>query len=951
MPAFDDGDLESEETSLKAPPTPPNEPERYGLAIEGIESCLKRPEPAVETNGCIQTGTSTHDSRRALHISNGNNNQRYKDTLSDAKPLSPVVHQPTPYDRNGHIDSGQTSGKGFDYKSWRSNSELGLSPKERRVHKDSSAEKPDNFAECSGPAFLAVHSSSFSEQATDTDGSPYLSSSWLPPAGGRLMQPRSPSISEASGHLSQATQLELNKRPRNLTIDVGQDKPAHGPTTMSDRPRVPRALSTPAMLKSPTALPQDYRKSRASSRTEQVKPRTHSNPRRQLPSPLPASIPLPPLWLSTYLQLELSSQRSSQNYVHRSSANAFPYESSRVKIERLLNFLFLPHQLEGVMWFGVLACLDSWLYTFTILPLRMVKSIYMLSESFGKNMLRECQFVADYVYTGSQRMYRRRRTRDKVAGGTLSRTSSEMQVPQDTLAKIKPRSGKHHRRLKSMPSNLQPDDKADLIKGFLIMATCYVLLTLDASRMYHWVRGQAAIKLYVIYNLLEVCDRLLSAIGQDVLECLFSQEALERKPDGHSKILRPLWLFALALVYSVLHSIALFYQVVTLNVAVNSYSNALITLLMSNQFVEIKGTVFKKFERESLFQVTCADIVERFQLWHMLMIIASRNIVETGGLGIGLPNLSSVPATATTSNNPNITQAAPPLSAASILPRSFMIVPSMLASVSSYVPTITHVLGPFVIVLGSEMLIDWLKHAYINKFNNVKPVIYGRFLDILAKDYYTNAFGEQNLTKRLGLPVIPLSCLMIRAGFQTYQMFVASWVPAPTSSKSATLASLHEQFSPTQTMPTSTAGMLVRKMDQFLNRLPAAISSPQVTTYFTTTLVVLLMFLVLLICKLILGMSLLAYSRARYQSMKHRETSGNPSYHIDDSRRVGGWGVVEVDDDKRRAIYEDDAAGLQALRIRDTKDKARKDSEKERGYSAEGLEKVKRYEMVAKRIW
>jgi Eukaryotic membrane protein family len=50
----------------------------------------------------------------------------------------------------------------------------------------------------------------------------------------------------------------------------------------------------------------------------------------------------------------------------------------------------------------------------------------------------------------------------------------------------------------------------------------------------------------------------------------------------------------------------LFFQVVTLNVAVNSYSNALVSLLMSNQLVEIKGTVFKKFEKENLFQMTCA---------------------------------------------------------------------------------------------------------------------------------------------------------------------------------------------------------------------------------------------------------------------------------------------------------------------------------------------------------
>jgi hypothetical protein len=50
----------------------------------------------------------------------------------------------------------------------------------------------------------------------------------------------------------------------------------------------------------------------------------------------------------------------------------------------------------------------------------------------------------------------------------------------------------------------------------------------------------------------------------------------------------------------------LFYQVITLNVAVNSYNNALLTLLISNQFVEIKGAVFKKFEKENLFQLTCS---------------------------------------------------------------------------------------------------------------------------------------------------------------------------------------------------------------------------------------------------------------------------------------------------------------------------------------------------------
>jgi hypothetical protein len=73
------------------------------------------------------------------------------------------------------------------------------------------------------------------------------------------------------------------------------------------------------------------------------------------------------------------------------------------------------------------------------------------------------------------------------------------------------------------------------------------------------------------------------------------------------------------------------YQLLSLNVAVNSYDHALLSLLVSNQFVEIKGSVFKKFEKDNLFQITCADIVERFTLSLMLLIVAFRNLIELSG--------------------------------------------------------------------------------------------------------------------------------------------------------------------------------------------------------------------------------------------------------------------------------------------------------------------------------
>jgi hypothetical protein len=59
-------------------------------------------------------------------------------------------------------------------------------------------------------------------------------------------------------------------------------------------------------------------------------------------------------------------------------------------------------------------------------------------------------------------------------------------------------------------------------------------------------------------------------------------------------------------ILTVVHTLILIYQLISLNVAINSYDQSLLTLLVSNQFVEIKGSVFKKFEKDNLFQITCA---------------------------------------------------------------------------------------------------------------------------------------------------------------------------------------------------------------------------------------------------------------------------------------------------------------------------------------------------------
>jgi hypothetical protein len=37
-------------------------------------------------------------------------------------------------------------------------------------------------------------------------------------------------------------------------------------------------------------------------------------------------------------------------------------------------------------------------------------------------------------------------------------------------------------------------------------------------------------------------------------------------------------------------------------------------------------------------------------------------------------------------------------------------------------------------VLACEMLVDWLKHAFITKFNHIRPSVYERYTDVLCLD-------------------------------------------------------------------------------------------------------------------------------------------------------------------------------------------------------------------------
>ncbi|PHH62293.1 hypothetical protein CDD81_7281 [Ophiocordyceps australis] len=771
------------------------------------------------------------------------------------------------------------------------------------------------------------------------------------------------------GHVGIHAELRGGRGYRNA-VD-GAPRPPRSPRTASTPPTTRAAAPTDA---SPLASsPRRFSFNQAASRPRPLNLSLNGFPARHVPSPAvqtgpavlssrqcsrhstrpsspipPTSIPLPPMSLPTHLQLELAAQRPSPLYIFHPQPTDVPYESSSVKLARLKNILFLPPYLERTLYFGALACLDAWLYTFTILPVRFSFALGLLVRWWCRVIGHEINWLLSFVWRGTARSWRR------IKRGPSPRFNDHDHQQQGPEAKPKShRSSRASsrdakaRQAKKPSSNeaaspfasdLTPFHKADLLQGAVIICSSLALMSLDASRMYHFIRAQSAIKLYVIFNILEVGDRLLSALGQDILECLFSAETLSRDSDGRSRVALPLAMFVLSLIYSCLHSISLYYQVITLNVAVNSYSNALLTLLLSNQFVEIKSTVFKRFDKDNLFQLTCADIVERFQLWVMLLIIGMRNVVEVGGL--------SVPGAGVGVDSTLDAAVSGPLHSPSILPHSFTVLPSWLMS--------GEVLSPFLIVVGSEMVVDTIKHAYVTKFNNIKPTFYSRTLDILCKDYYINAFVTPSLTRRLGLAVIPLSCLFIRASVQTYHMFLSTQVsmPVPPSTQTSLTNESASPSSPAMTAALSRFDALIRDS---LGRATYGYSrarpwyawtSDDVIAALTMVIVFFSAFLILLTLKLLLGMALLHYSRRRFAAMKRAEClvqTGKleiPSYDVP-SVRTGGRPEVEVGEERRRWINADASEGLPGVK-----------QQRPRESKPEGdFQGVFRYDMVAKRIW
>jgi len=323
------------------------------------------------------------------------------------------------------------------------------------------------------------------------------------------------------------------------------------------------------------------------------------------------------------------------------------------RCEKVYTFIRIPPQIESLMFYGVLCCLDIFISLFTLMPLRcLVNGIKTVLWP-----IRRALYGPRQIFFQSQVM--------------------------------------------------------DFARLGLVLITCMApwspLVFSNTSVIYHTIRGQELIKLYIIYNMLEVADRLIASIGQDTMDTFFWSLT-------HPSAFRLFFHFSFAVLYMFAHSFIMLLQATTLNVAFNNHNKVLLLIMMSNNFIEIKGSVFKKFEKNNLFQVTCADVRERFHLFWLLYIVLIRNLSQ----------------------------------------RDWS------------VEAVEDILPYMGIILFAEFIIDWFKHAFIVKFNNLSVYIYEEYREILACEFIkarnpANCVEHADLiSRRMAFSPLPLAAVVIR---------------------------------------------------------------------------------------------------------------------------------------------------------------------------------------------
>ncbi|GIX64255.1 eukaryotic membrane protein, putative [Babesia caballi] len=173
----------------------------------------------------------------------------------------------------------------------------------------------------------------------------------------------------------------------------------------------------------------------------------------------------------------------------------------------------------------------------------------------------------------------------------------------------------------------------------------------------------------------------ISTSSMDTVPDSVIQESSRGNKEWETHFLEFLMRYLLVIGYIIFHSFMHLVRVLSLNIAINSSDSAMFLLLVTNNFAEIKTTVFKKYNETSLFTIVAMDTVERFHLCFDVTMVFFK-----------------------------------------------------MCTVQSPVNAYVKVLKWLTQMLMLEMLIDYFKHSFLLKFNKLPGEILKRYTEVLMGD-------------------------------------------------------------------------------------------------------------------------------------------------------------------------------------------------------------------------
>ena len=282
-----------------------------------------------------------------------------------------------------------------------------------------------------------------------------------------------------------------------------------------------------------------------------------------------------------------------------------------------------------------------------------------------------------------------------------------------------------------------------VVHGVMLLGNLLIMSQFSYQTVYHLLETQSILKTAMLLKFFKLASSLLFTFGRDLTDV--AQVTLYRGRVGFYLVV----MLPGTILYLFCHTMCFYTELVLYNMAINSHYTALLTMLVSLNFTELKTTLRRSLPKSMFVEIVWDDVIKRFYL---------------SVFGVALFLYCQIHQTESS--------------------------------------------GIFFII-GAEMVVDWLKHSFLSQRNNVSAEDYQAirhdlfchlaqrkvrchplFVVLPSARYLFRRGGNPKdrsfitfsvASAKLGFAPVPLACVCLHYGHHVMQYYFPEyglWSPA-----------------------------------------------------------------------------------------------------------------------------------------------------------------------------